>query len=251
MASLIFISLLCATILEQYVSEKPSNSSVTYNAGADLKGQMFSVNRDSWVQLQATGVGTLTSFTVCLRQMSESETNQRFFTLNMNGQFISLVGNVAQMNLTVGGDSDLFNNFFYMYSKNTPWIALCSTWTSSTGMAQVWMDGNPSVRKGLWRNQVFSGQPVLALYGFVGQVTDVHVWSYVLTPSAIASFSKGSVIQQGTVLNWRNVQYSTSGYVVLEPMQFSAKVGKANQNEIQQGNKMRGRVMRQGTERAL
>lgn len=270
MASLLFISVLCAMFLEQYVSENPPNAPMTHSAAADLKGQMFSVNRGGWVNLYSGAVASLPSFTVCLRHMSEYQAGQTFFGLSLGSisvASLSLNGSGGHLMLTVGGYFETFQRFFLVNTVNMPWTGLCSTWMSSSGMAQLWVNGMASVRKGIWRNQVSTGQPVLTIYGLVGQVTDVHVWNYVLSPATIASYSKGSAVAEGTVLSWRKAQYNTGGYVILEPMLFSAglpccalpaspgngaKLGKANQRVVKkiqhENSKRRKVVMGKGTE---
>ncbi|KAJ8255037.1 hypothetical protein GJAV_G00200250 [Gymnothorax javanicus] len=225
MASFFFIAALCATFLKPCVSEKPSYMPMTETATADLKGQMFSLNKGGIVNLHSTGTASLPSFTVCLRYITENWNNQSFFAFGFGTQYyVSLIrGDILDLRLNIGMESVTFQSFFPpSYSPNSPWTALCTTWMSSTGMAQVWMNGSPSVRKGLSRGQVLMGQPFLVLYGFIGQIADLNLWNYVLAPSAIVSYSKGSVVQQGTVLNWRNLLFTTSGYVILEPVQFSA-----------------------------
>ncbi|KAG5851977.1 hypothetical protein ANANG_G00057570 [Anguilla anguilla] len=256
--------------LEQYASENPPNAPMTHSAAADLKGQMFSVNRGGWVNLYSGAVASLPSFTVCLRHMSEHQEGQTFFSLSLGSisvASLSLNGSGGHLMLTVGGYFETFQRFFLVSPVNMPWTGLCSTWMSSSGMAQLWMNGMTSVRKGIWRNQVFTGQPVLTIYGLVGQVTDVHVWNYVLSPATIASYSKGSAVAEGTVLSWRKAQYNSGGYVILEPMQFSAglpccalpvspgkgaELGKANQRVVKkiqhENSKRRKVVMGKGTE---
>lgn len=225
MASFFFIAALCATILKPCAPEKPSYTPMTDSAMTDLKGQMFSLNKGGIVNLHSTGAVSLPSFTVCLRYITEYGNNQSFFAFGFGSQYyVSLIRNDnLDLSLYIGMESVTFQAFFPpSYSPNSPWTALCTTWMSSTGMAQAWMNGSPSVRKGLSRGQVLAGQPFLVLYGLIGQIADVNLWNYVLAPSAIASYSKGSVVQQGTVLNWRNALFTTSGYVILEPVQFSA-----------------------------
>ncbi|KAJ8338091.1 hypothetical protein SKAU_G00370570 [Synaphobranchus kaupii] len=271
MASLIFLSVWCVMFLEQCVAEKPSNV-LTYSAETDLQGQMFSVNKGGSVTLLSSGVGPLHNFTVCLRHISEESDSKIFFTLSLGGVHgISLKSINTRLQLTVGRDSEAFQSTFPVNVDFTPpWTGLCTTWTSSSGMAQVWPYGMPSVRKGMWRNQVFTGRPLLTISGFVGQVTDVHVWHYILSPSAIASFSNGKVLQEGTVLSWRRAQYNTGGYVVLEPVQvfqralpccgfpvglgYSARKQKANRQmakKTRRGNSKRRKwVMGKDTEGA-
>lgn len=224
MASFFFIATLCAIFLELFASEPPFYTPMAnMNAGIDLKGQMFSLNEGSSVVLQSTSVVSLPSFTVCLRYISEYNEPKALFAFGFGSQYDVILESkdYSDLKLTVGTEAVTFQNFYFpFYNQNSPWTAFCSTWMSSTGMAQLWQNGSPSVRKGVARGQVLSGKAFLALYGFIGQVADVNIWNYVLAPNVIASYSKGAVVQQGTVLNWRNAVYGTSGYVIVEPMQY-------------------------------
>ncbi|MBN3312812.1 SAMP protein, partial [Atractosteus spatula] len=109
------------------------------------------------------------------------------------------------------------------------WNSICATWDSSTGLSQVWVNGKAGSRKGLGRGRsltdpsIILGQEQDAYSGgfntndaFTGQVTDVHMWAYVLSPCEIHDFMNGVSFKPGDIINWQALQYTTSGYVAVE-----------------------------------
>lgn len=70
-----------------------------------------------------------------------------------------------------------------------------------------------------------NGPPVLEVYMFEGQVTDVEVWDRVLSPSWIISYmSRHSYwsYTPGNVLTWSKAIYSTNGEVLLETNTYNS-----------------------------
>ena len=51
---------------------------------------------------------------------------------------------------------------------------------------------------------------------FVGMMSDVHMWNYVLSPCEIQRFMDDVNFSPGNVLNWRALDFETVGKVVLE-----------------------------------
>nr|XP_046172628.1 uncharacterized protein LOC124006619 [Oncorhynchus gorbuscha] len=114
-----------------------------------------------------------------------------------------------------------YNPFRLLWSitEPRPWTSLCVTWEKNTGVAQVWRGRTVSIRKRVF-GQVTNGPPVLKVYKFEGQITDVEVWDRVLSPSWIMSYMSGwqfyPSYTPGNVLTWSKAIYSTNGEVLLE-----------------------------------
>ncbi|KAI1898746.1 hypothetical protein AGOR_G00075550 [Albula goreensis] len=236
MASLLSLAVWWVMFLESLEAPAETTPATTpaTTARPGLRGQMFSVNAGGSVTLRSDDLVSLSSFTVCLCHISELTETQNFFQLNLGGfNSISLSGTVEKFTLKLGNQYSQYSQYFStafpsFYYQKWPWTTMCVTWESGGGMAQLWRNGRTSVRKGLFQGQVLIGKPLLTISGFTGQVTDLHVWDYVLSRGEIASFSGGSVAREGTVLSWYSAQYSSSGYVVLEGLQiFSAALPSA------------------------
>ncbi|XP_049319178.1 uncharacterized protein LOC103037426 isoform X2 [Astyanax mexicanus] len=148
----------------------------------NLQGMMFSVMNGGNVRFRSDNPANITGLTVCLRVLTKQQ------------------------------------SYVASYVERWPWKNRCFTWESSSGMAQLWLDGTMSVRKGVARGQVFSGQVELSLYQFEGQLSDVYVWDRALSVQELFNFLYYNYnFPPSSILNWQWIQYSTSGYTVLEP----------------------------------
>ncbi|XP_061591046.1 C-reactive protein-like [Cololabis saira] len=115
------------------------------------------------------------------------------------------------------------------YDPNT-WHSMCTTWDSTSGVVQVWFDGEPSVRRFLSSGSKISGQPSIILgqeqdshggafettQSFVGMMSDVHMWDYILSPCEIQNYMNSQGFTPGNVLNWRALNYKIGGNVLTE-----------------------------------
>ena len=54
---------------------------------------------------------------------------------------------------------------------------------------------------------------------FVGMMTDVHMWNYVLSPCEIQRYTDNLNFSPGNVINWRALEFEAVGKVVLEENQ--------------------------------
>uniref|UniRef100_A0A4W5ME27 Pentraxin (PTX) domain-containing protein n=1 Tax=Hucho hucho TaxID=62062 RepID=A0A4W5ME27_9TELE len=123
--------------------------------------------------------------------------------------------------LSIDFSSQSFRSYRLLFSitEPRPWTSLCITWEKKTGVAQVWRDGTVSIRKrvsGQVRGEkVTNGPPVLKVYKFEGQVTDVEVWDSVLSQRWIMAYMSGwrsyGTYTPGNVLTWSKAIYSTNG----------------------------------------
>ena len=114
------------------------------------------------------------------------------------------------------------------------WYSSCSTWESNSGLAQIWINGNPSTRKVGFKGNL-DGAPSIVLgqeqdsvgggfaagESFVGMITDVHMWGYVLSACEIQQFASDLNFTPGDVINWRALDFTITGDVVVEDSQLS------------------------------
>ncbi|XP_036437162.1 pentraxin fusion protein-like [Colossoma macropomum] len=112
---------------------------------------------------------------------------------------------------------------------------LCLTWESSTGLTALWVDGHRSTLQAYGKNiqvqsdgTVLLGQDPDSLLGdfdesqsFVGEITDVNMWDYVLTGDQIRHFNdKVWVGPEPNVINWDTVQYKGHGTAFVVPEKY-------------------------------
>ncbi|KAL7887762.1 hypothetical protein AOLI_G00054830 [Acnodon oligacanthus] len=113
---------------------------------------------------------------------------------------------------------------------------LCVTWESSTGLTALWLDGRRSTLQVYRQNHkvqpggaVILGQDPDDFTGkfdenqsFVGEISDVNMWDFVLTGDQIRNFSDGVWVgPDPNVLNWDAVQYEVHGNVLVVPEKYN------------------------------
>ncbi|KAK5608442.1 hypothetical protein CRENBAI_025371 [Crenichthys baileyi] len=86
-------------------------------------------------------------------------------------------------------------NFEGLDLKLNKWHSICATWDSTSGVVQLWLDGEPSNRKFASSGSNINGPIIVALgqdqdthgggfdakQSFVGMMSDVHMWDYKLS----------------------------------------------------------------------
>lgn len=120
----------------------------------------------------------------------------------------------------------------FEFSLSTHQTHLCFTWESATGLCAAWMDGRRSAlqvyRKGHSIRPggvVLLGQDTDSDVGqfdteqsFVGEITDVKLWDYVLPANQIKAVYEKDEVGTANVFDWDTVKYEifNNVHVVLE-----------------------------------
>jgi len=207
----------------------------------DLSGKAFVFAREGStevVKLTSPKDG-LTAVTVCMRVFTDLTRNHALFSLATPSKanafllfYMHRDANGDQMEIIVQNTVKYYPGLSY---KRNDWQSVCSTWRADTGVGQVWMDGQPSVPKFIQTGPI-TGKPIIILgqdqdsYGgkfqesqsFSGMMSDVHMWSRVLSPCEIESYSKGQNLPEqtsglrGDLINWAALEYQISGNVLVE-----------------------------------
>ncbi|KAA0705044.1 Pentraxin fusion protein [Triplophysa tibetana] len=118
---------------------------------------------------------------------------------------------------------------FDLPSLSTHQTHLCFTWESATGLSAAWMDGcrsafqvyrkGHSIRPG---GVVLIGQDTDADVGqfdaeqsFVGEITDVKLWDYVLPANQIKALYDRDEVQTANVFEWDTIKYEIYNNVLV------------------------------------
>ncbi|XP_077430524.1 uncharacterized protein LOC144057121 isoform X2 [Vanacampus margaritifer] len=178
--------------------------------------------------------------TVCLRYLLDGETSARTtFTLSPS----------SRAPLTLGLDYD--GSYLLAWSstywsvrlkadvrmwpgmKDDLWTRLCLTMDTVRGVVQVFSGADMSVRKMAPSKFVWSGEPVIAMTGVDGQVTDLQMWDYPLSYVAILNYMTPLSYgwPRGSVLTWSNIRYSLTGHALLEDAYEQRRVAKNPKKE--------------------
>ncbi|XP_033481936.2 uncharacterized protein LOC117256561 isoform X2 [Epinephelus lanceolatus] len=98
------------------------------------------------------------------------------------------------------------------------WTRVCLTLDSMKNVAQVFSGSHMSIRKLMPVKYAWSGQPVIELSGFDGQMTDLQVWDYPLRYREVFNYMTGGVYMpySGSVINWSYIGYTSRGSILLE-----------------------------------
>ncbi|XP_062376362.1 C-reactive protein-like [Sardina pilchardus] len=172
------------------------------------------------------------SVTVCLRFFTELTRTYSLFSMastSSDNDFLIYKTANKHFDAWTCGKVSAFHG---LPDEPNTWYSICSTWDSNSGLAQVWINGNSSIRKVGFKGRL-SGNPNIVLgqeqdsvnggfdasQSFVGMITDVHMWDYVLSACEIQQFANHKKVNPGNVINWRALDFTTVGDVVIEDNQ--------------------------------
>lgn len=175
----------------------------------------------------------MNAFTICLHVLPEDQGSQTVLSYtsskheNEMAISISTDGDSREVGLWIGNE---FVNLPHSFKTND-WINYCVIWSSQTGGAQLWINGMVGEQRYLKRgysvslNGVFIlGRDQDGLLGisnsnaFVGKMTDVSVWDYILSKADIRDqmSCKGNSTVVGNVLSWGTTRLGLYGGVELD-----------------------------------
>ncbi|XP_077594599.1 C-reactive protein-like isoform X1 [Stigmatopora nigra] len=119
--------------------------------------------------------------------------------------------------------------FFFLPPLSTFRTSLCLTWESVAGLSAFWVDGKRSVHQ-VYKpgHSIRHGGTVLvgqdpdkhlggfeATQSFVGEMTDVNMWDYVLSRNVIEAWHNGNMVPKGNIFDWATIDYQLNGNVIL------------------------------------
>ncbi|XP_075137740.1 jeltraxin-like [Leptodactylus fuscus] len=117
------------------------------------------------------------------------------------------------------------------------WKHICVTWDSETGLLQLWINGKryprrvtktrspivPPISVILGQEQDRFGGSFDYYQSFVGELTDVNMWDYVVSPATIMAYFADYYTISGNVYSWTREKYSVTGPVSILRNQFYQK----------------------------
>ncbi|XP_038205148.1 serum amyloid P-component [Arvicola amphibius] len=201
-------------------------------AQTDLTGKVFVFPRESdsdYVKLFPRLEKPLENFTLCFRAYSDLSRHYSLFSYSTKGRDNELLvykTEVGEYQLFIGHSKVTVRGL----EEHASPVHFCTSWESSSGIAEFWVNGKPWVKKGLQKGYVIKAQPIIVLgqeqdtYGggfdksqsFVGEIGDLNMWDSVLTPQNIKLMYHGSTLAPN-ILDWKNLNYEMNGNVVIKP----------------------------------
>ncbi|XP_057713581.1 carbonic anhydrase 6 [Corythoichthys intestinalis] len=182
-------------------------------------------NSGSYAKAHLSHPMDLDSFTVCMHVLAEAKGAHNIISYSSNTIHNELMISVSEdrdakeVGLWIGNE---FVNLPYNV-KSRSWVNYCITWSSRTGGVELWIDGMVGERRYLKSGYTINpggsfilGNDQDSLLGisdtdsFVGKLTDVNVWDYVLTTANIRDqmSCEGNGTSQGNVFSWGSTKLS-------------------------------------------
>lgn len=201
-------------------------------AQTDLRSKVFVFPSESdtdHVKLIPRLEKPLQNFTLCFRTYSDLSRSHSLFSYSVKGSDNELLiykERVGEYSLHIGHSKVTVRGLEEQLSP----VHFCTTWESSSGIAEFWVNGKPWVKKGLQRGYTVKALPNIVLgqeqdtYGggfdkrqsFVGEFADLYMWDYALTPQDILRVYNGSPLNPN-IVDWQALNYEINGYVVIRP----------------------------------
>ncbi|XP_071385303.1 C-reactive protein-like [Centroberyx affinis] len=209
-----------------------------YAAPQDLSGKEFVFPKETntaHVKL-LTNKNKFNSVTACLRFFTDLSRDYSLFSLatpsHSNDFLIFIMNSKDEIEVSA---LNKHTNFLAVSLERNASHSLCATWTSKTGVAQLWVDGKPTVKRFIYSGQPITGRPITILgqdqdshggrfdakQSFIGMLSDVHMWDYVLSPSEIQLYMNDMNFTPGNVFNWKALEFQITGQILVEENQES------------------------------
>lgn len=182
-----------------------------------------------YVTLTPDVEGPFSALTLCLRSFLANTRAMSLFSLATPAYSNAfLLFHLGKGNYQVNVNNHAYD-FLGMPDKQNEWNSVCWTWDMKTGLTQVWVNGMRSIRMKSSSKQI-AAAPIIILgqeqdtYGggfdakqcLVGELSDVHMWNYVLDSCEIKNYMSTSTFTPGNVLNWKALNYNLNNDVLVE-----------------------------------
>nr|XP_043890498.1 serum amyloid P-component-like [Solea senegalensis] len=207
--------------------------STCFAAPQDLSNKVFVFPKETntdHIKLLTTKT-QFNAFTVCLRFFTDLKRPYGLFSLATPTKSNSLViykpdvQNVLRIHAV-----DPHTDFQSVSFAANAWHSLCTTWSSDNGLAQVWLNGKPTIKRFITSGLPITGAPKTILgqeqdkydggfdlsQSFVGMISKVHMWDHVVAPAEIRRYMNGKYFTPGNVFNWQALEYEIIGKIYVE-----------------------------------
>ncbi|XP_060937892.1 C-reactive protein-like [Limanda limanda] len=199
----------------------------------DLSGRMFTFPQETNTAHVKLNVAQkeLSAVTVCHRSFTDLKRDHGLFSLatssNHNDFLIYWIEASKAMSPHIRDKRVDYGSFDY---KPNTWHSICTTWDSKSGLVQLWFDGIPSIRRFISSGSNIKGTMMITLgqeqdshgggfdikQSFVGMMSDVHMWNYILSSCEIQKYVDANHFTPGNVINWNALDFQIVNNVLIE-----------------------------------
>lgn len=225
------VVLLCAASVA--LAHPAAERSESFTAGFPVRSLVFSSEGSTnYVTLEPKKPLDLDSFTLCLRAATELPQLKRDIILfaywKPTGQNNDLLNLWHEADGSIGLYLSSGKVKFPVSTLGPTQTHVCVTWESSSGATSVFMDGKKSVTKIYQKGHTVSGGGTVTIgqdsdggvstfeysQSFVGEISDINLWSSVLPDSVIKQMAtSGQTVQNGDVIDWSETTARVNGKV--------------------------------------
>ncbi|XP_020833392.1 serum amyloid P-component-like [Phascolarctos cinereus] len=176
-------------------------------AQTDMKQEVFvfpKESSDAHVLLIPQMKKPLQNLTVCLRAYTDLTRSYALFsyaTRTKDNELLLFKPRVGEYNLYIGNERVSFG---INDDLSFP-VHICVSWESASGIVELWINDKPLVRKGLKKGYLVGAEAKIVLgqeqdsfgghfdskQSFVGEIGEVHMWDFVLSPQQVHSLYSG------------------------------------------------------------
>ncbi|XP_034467100.1 female protein-like [Hippoglossus hippoglossus] len=199
----------------------------------DLSGRMFTFPQQSNTARVKLNIAQqeLSAVTLCHRSFTDLNRDHALFSLatsSKSNDFLIFWDEAnKEMEPIIRDKKTEYKGFDY---KPNMWHSICTTWDSKSGLVQMWFDGIPSIKKFSTSGSNIKGTMMIILgqeqdshgggfdinQSFVGMMSDVHMWDYILSSCEIQNYVDEHHFTPGNVINWNALDFQIVDKVVIE-----------------------------------
>nr|XP_020643527.1 pentraxin fusion protein-like [Pogona vitticeps] len=198
-----------------------------------LQGRVLSFHnqsKSSFVIISPMQPLNLMEFTLCMRVAVEDLGERKVILFSYHSQNDELRifrEGKGRFSLYMGGQ----NVMFALPDLSTLGSHICVTWESKLGLTAFWMNGQRSIRKVhnvghilqsggtaiLGQDQGVQSMSEQEERRFVGEITELYMWDYVLKSSDVQDVFQVRQFPKGNIFDWKMLSYKITGSVKVLP----------------------------------
>ncbi|KAF7248898.1 Pentraxin fusion protein, partial [Varanus komodoensis] len=196
-----------------------------------LQGRVLSFlneSKNSFVVISPMQALNLMEFTLCMRVAAEDlgERKVILFSYYSQSDHLRIVREAKGcFGFHMGGRSVMFA----LPDLSTLGSHICVTWASELGLTAFWMDGKRSIWKVHCMGHILQSGGTTMLgqdqgakriseqqeQRFLGEITDLHMWDYVLKSHDIQEVFQARQFPRGNIFDWKILSYKITGNVMV------------------------------------
>ncbi|XP_013914441.1 PREDICTED: serum amyloid P-component-like [Thamnophis sirtalis] len=216
---------------ENYFITTDAIGAMATATNTDLHKKVFifpAATNKAFVRLNSTLQHPLTDLTVCLRYHSPLFSSFPLFsyaTRSKDNDFLIFKPDDKKYSVYLGGDK---LDFTVPVRTIPAWEHICVSWNTWDGLVHFWRNGELLPRVGMRKGYRISHEASIILgqeqdeFGggfdirqcFMGEMTEVNMWSRVLTTDEIQLVMREEPVPDN-LINWRSLHYTAQDYVLV------------------------------------